>query len=268
MPRTSVKPKNNSSGKSYDADFLYHFFEGSAYRIFGPLFVKLPFSHMFITVAGFPLFGLPAVYFFTLGTHFGYLIGLALAYAHSVFDWMDGFVAKARGINSITGAWLDGALDVIWQNLLVAGLVLGVYNSKNHDPLWVVIGLASFVSLVVANNLGNTFRDKFDFKFRSTVTDFRNEITRNKKSGLLDHTVLQILAPTHFIFNFLFTIRYQLVVGGLLNRMDVVLISILIAQTIRASSLFFTYALYMDRFDRPGRPMWVVVRALVAREVK
>ena len=169
---------------------------------------------------------------------------------------------------SIMGTWLDGALDVIWQNLLVAGLILGVYNSKNQSHLWVVIGLASMVSLVVANNLGNTFRDKFDFKFRSTVTDFRNEIKKNKKSGLLDLTMLQILAPTHFLFNFLFTIRYQIVVGGFLNRMDIVLISIAVTQTIRAAALFFTYALFLDRLDRPGRRKRVVVLALEHREIK
>lgn len=262
-----TKPNNPLGGKSYDADFIYKFFEGSAYRIFGPLFVKLPFSHIFITAIGFPLFGLPAVYFFSLGKHWSYLVGLIMALSHSTLDWMDGFVAKSRGINSIMGAWLDGALDITWQYLLVAGMVAGVYRSKGLDPIWVFIGLASLVSLVVANNFGNTFRDRFDFKFRSNVTDFREEILKSKKSGLLDLIVLQILAPTHFIFSFLFTIRYQIVVGVFSNRMDIILISILATQTIRAVSLFFTYALFLDRLDRPGRPVKAVVKALTHREI-
>ena len=129
-----------------------------------------------------------------------------------------------------------------------------------------VTGLFALVSLGVANNIGGTIRDNFDFKFRSTLTDFRRLITRNKKTGILDLLCLQILAPTHFLFNFLFTVRYQLLAGALLNRMDIVMILILVTQSTRALALSTAYALYLNRdSERRNRP---IVQALAVRVVK
>ncbi|MEK7064525.1 MAG: CDP-alcohol phosphatidyltransferase family protein [Patescibacteria group bacterium] len=260
-----MKAKKNTAGKVYDTDFLYKISESLSYRLFGPLFAKLPFSHIQITVANFFTSGLASVYFFTLGTHWGYLLGIFLCFTYSILDWMDGFVAKSRGIQSALGGWLDPALDYVWQHLLVAGLVLGVYQSKDQNYPWLVIGMASLVSLVVANYIGDIFRDKFDFKFRSSLADFRDEITTNKKIGWVDLLGLEILAPTNFISIFLFTIRYQLILGALLNRMDIVMLIILGTQMIRSVVLFYTYALYLDH--REGASARVIVRALERRKV-
>ena len=90
-----------TSGKLYDTDFIYNISEAVSYRFFGPLFTRLPFDHIQITFLGFFLNGLPAVYFFSLGTHLGYLLGILFCITYSIFDWMDGYVAKSRGIKSI-----------------------------------------------------------------------------------------------------------------------------------------------------------------------
>lgn len=254
-----------SVGKVYDADFLYKISEWLSYRIFGPLFVRLPFSHTQITVVNFFTNGLASVYFFTPGTHAGYLWGIFFCFTYSILDWMDGFVAKSRGIQSILGAWLDPALDYVWQHMLVAGLILGVYQSKDQNYQWLLIGLAALISLLSANYIGEILRDKFDFKFRSSLSDFRKEIISDKKTSLLDLIGLEILAPTNFIFIFLFTIRYQLIFGALVNRMDMVLLLILIAQLTRAFMLFYIYSLYLDHLQ--GAPARVIVRALARRKV-
>ncbi len=265
--KKTPQSKNNSlSGKVYDTDFIYNITEALSYRLFGKLFVWLPLTPNQITFFGFLLNGLPAVYFFSLGTHLGYLVGVLFCITYAVFDWMDGFVAKSKGLSSHAGGFLDPMLDYVWQHSLVAGLALGVYNSKGQSYLWLVLGFFTLVSLVVANHVGVIFRDKFDFKFRSNLGDFRNEITKNKKRDIFDLLVMQIQAPTSFIFNFLFTIRYPLFFGALFNLMDIVLLLILFTQFTRALSLSITYALYLDR-EATGTKR-AVIRALEPRELK
>lgn len=258
--------KEKPVGKVYDTDFIYHITESLSYKFFGKLFVWLPLTPNQITFFGFLLNGLPSAYLFSLGTHIGYLIGILFCIAYAIFDWMDGFVAKSKGLGSNSGGFLDPMFDFIWQHLLVAGLALGVYNSKGQSYPWLVLGFLTLVSMVVANHNGVIFRDKFDFKFRSTLTDFREEITKNKKTNLFDLLGMQILAPTHFIFNFLFTIRYPLVVGAILNKMDIIMLFILLAQTTRAAVLFITYTLFLDREKASAkRP---IIHALEHREIK
>lgn len=259
--------KNTSTtGKVYDTDFIYNISETLSYKFFGKFFLWLPLTPNQITFFGFLLNGLPAAYFFSLGTRFGYLIGILFCIIYSIFDWMDGFVAKNKGLSSNAGGFLDPMFDFIWQHLLIAGLALGVYNSKGQSYQWLVLGFLTLVSMVVANHIGVIFRDKFDFKFRSTLTDFRKEIKKDKRTDLFDLLVMQILAPTHFIFNFIFTIRYPLVFGAILNKMDLTMLFILLTQTTRAASLFLTYTLYLDR-DKAftKRP---IIRALEPREIK
>lgn len=257
--------KKATTGKVYDTDFLYKISEGLSYRLFGPLFARLPFDHIQITVANFFTSGLASVYFFTLGTHLGYLLGIFFCFTYSILDWMDGYVAKSRGIQSVLGAWLDPALDYVWQHLLVAGLVLGVFQSKGQNYPWLVVGLTALVSLVAANYVGEIFRDKFDFKFRSGLSEFRKEVVSNSRTNWFDLLGLEILAPTNFISILIFTIRYLLILGALLNRMDFVIIVILGAQVIRSFVLFYTYALYLNHLE--GAPARVIVRALAHRKI-
>lgn len=261
-----AKSKNNLAiGRLYETDFIYNFNEAISYKLFGRLFLLLPFTPNQITALGFLLNGLPSIYFFSIGTHLGYLLGILFSLTYSIFDWMDGYIAVNKNLKSNAGGFLDPMFDFIWQHLLIASLVLGVYNSKNQNYTWLVIGLATLVSLVVANYIGEIFKEKFDFKFRSLLGDFRKEIRQNKRSDLLDLLDLQILAPTHFIFGLLFTIRYLLVIGAIFNRMDIVIIFILIQQLVRATALISTYILYLNRI--PNSSCRPIIKALESRTI-
>lgn len=264
--RRSMDQDNPASGRLYETDFIYNFNEAVSYKLFGRLFLLLPFSPNQITALGFLLNGLPSIYFFSLGTHLGYLLGILFSLTYSIFDWMDGYIAVNKNMKSNAGGFLDPMFDFIWQHLLIASLVLGVYNSKNQNYIWLVIGLTSLISLVVANYIGEIFKEKFDLKFRSLLGDFRKEILRNKKSGFLDLLGLQILAPTNFIFGLLFTIRYLLVIGAITNRMDIVIVFIMIQQIVRATALISTYVIYLNRI--PNNSRRPIIKALESRAIK
>jgi len=258
--------KKKIGDKLYDADFIYKIAERYSYRIFGPIFSRLPFSSNQVTLLNFLTNNFAAVYFFTLGTHVGYLLGIFFCLTSAVFDWMDGFVARAKATKSKAGYWLDPALDYIWQHSLAAALVIGVYISKNQNIIWLYLGMLMLVSLIAANYIGTTFKDKFDFKFRSSLTLFKEKIINSKSSTIIDTLFLEIQAPTNFLTLSFFTIRYPLMLGAIFNRMDIIIILILISSTIKTLVLFYVHYLYLDRhlFSKP----LPVIKALEEREIK
>ena len=251
--------------KIYDADFIYKFAEKVSYLIFGPVFRIIPLTPNQITLFNFFVNNLSAVYFFSLGTHLGYLIGLFFCFISAVFDWMDGWVARTKELSSKAGGWLDPATGFIWQHLLVAAIVLGVYNSQEGNYYWLLFGLLMYSGVVIANYLGNLFNDKFDFSFRTSLHDFRKSIYQSKKSTWYDKLVVEILAPTSFLTFFLFTIRYPIMFGAITNKMEVSMVIISITSLIKAVFLFITYFLYLERESR--KPL-VIIKSLETRERK
>ncbi len=244
-------------GKICDHDYFLNSFNGKlAIGIFGPIFSRLPFSPNQITVFNFLINDLLSVYFFSRGTYRDNLIGLFFCGLGAIADKMDGFIARKRGLTSELGGWLDAILDLVWQNLLVGAIVFGVFTSKNNSPLWLAIGLFAIVSLAMSNRLRSLYRDKFDLGFHSDVAGFRKRISSDEDTTILGKISLQILTPTNFFFLFLFTIRYFIVLGALINRMNVALLMIVASCFFRAVILFYVYALFLaDEKKESRRPI-------------
>ena len=251
-------------GKVCDHDYILNSFNRKlAVGVFGPIFSRLPFSPNQITVFNFFTNDLLSAYFFSRGTYRDNLIGLFFCILSAVADKMDGFIARKRGLSSQLGGWLDAILDLIWQNILVAAIVFGVFTAKGNSPFWLAVGLFALVSLFLSNRLRSLYRDKFDLGFHSDVSNFRERIRSDEDTTILGKISLQILAPTNFLSLFLFTIRYFIVLGALINRMDVALVMMAASCFFRAVILFYVYALFLaDEKKENRRP---IIRALHAR---
>ena len=251
----------NKHNKS--ADFIYLFAEKVAHWLFAGIFHRLPFTPNQITVINFFINNLGAVIFFSLGKYWANLVALAFIVSSIIWDWMDGAVARKRGLSSKGGAFLDPILDFIWQNLLVVGIIFGVLRIKNGNPLWLIIGLLALFSLVVINHLGNIYGRDFGFCFRGDYDELMKEVDLNKKSGLFDKVCLEMLTYRKFPFIFLFTIRYPLLLGALFNRLDIFLILLLVTSLFKGISLFYLYFLFLGA-DRKKKNR-VIVEALIHR---
>lgn len=251
-------------GKVCDSDYFLNLLNGKvAVGIFGPIFSRLPFSPNQITVFNFLTNDLLSVYFFSRGTYQGNLMGLFFCGLGAIADKLDGFIARKRGLSSKLGGWLDAILDFVWQNTLVGAIVFGVFTSKNNSPLWLAIGLLAFVFLAVQNRLRSLYRDNFDLGFHSNVAGFRERIRLDENTTILGKLCLQILAPTNFLSLFLFTIRYFIVLGALVNKMDATLVMIAASCFVRAVTLFYVYALFLaDEKKESKRP---IIKALQSR---
>lgn len=245
------------------ADFAYLFTEKIAHKLFDPIFLKSPLTTKNITWINFFVNDLGAVLFFSLGKYWANLVALAFVVAAVIWDWMDGMVAREKKQSSKGPAFLDPALDFIWQHLIVAGIAIGVYRNSGNNFVWVIIGYFALVSLLCANYFIEIFDKKFGFGFRGDYDEFIKEVEQDKKTDWVDKLILEVLTLRKFIFIFIFTIRYSLLLGAVFNRLDIFLIFVALSYFIRTILLFYIYYFYLESGKRERNRILVV--ALINR---
>lgn len=245
------------------ADFAYLFTEKIAHKYFDKIFLKSPLTTKQITLINFFVFDLAAVFFFAVGKYWVNLVAIGFIIAAVIWDWMDGMVAREKKQSSKGPAFLDPALDFIWQHLIVAGIAIGVYRSSGGNFWWVVVGYLALVCLISANYFIEIFDKKFGFGFRGDYDEFIKEVEQNKKADLVDKFILEILTLRKFIFIFVFTVRYVLLLGAIFNRLEIFLMFIAISYFIRTISLFYIYYSYLESGKRENNR--IIVKALINR---
>ena len=100
-----------------------------------------------ITLFSF-LFILPACYFFSLGTQFGFLMGAIFFEINYLFDCVDGTIARLKNLSSHFGGYLDGMLDRIRIVLLCICFGLGSYKFSGS-----ILCLVLLIAYLGINNL-------------------------------------------------------------------------------------------------------------------
>ena len=230
-----------------DPDFLQTAAREFALKYLLSPIERLGISPNQITVLNFFFMNLPAVYFFSRGDYKFNLLALAFCLFSGLVDYIDGTVARKRGISSGIGEWLDSTLDLIWQIMLLCGISLGVFTAQGQDTGWLVVGLLSITGIVVANYISMQFQDRLRINFYKDVTAL-SLIFKSQKLSSREDFFANILAPGKFIFIFLFTIRYLIALGALLNLMQYVLLIIALAAFLKSAVLFYIYFLYF-RFE-------------------
>jgi len=106
------------------------------------------------------------------------IISAILIQAYTILDLVDGDIARAKGMQSYFGMWLDIFFDKLIDFLIIVFLTLGVYL-KTDDPLFLIYGivLMGFVfSIQFIMVLNDTyFKDK-----RSSSKEFINTKVESK----------------------------------------------------------------------------------------
>lgn len=245
------------------ADFAYNITEKIAYKFFAPIFYKFPFTPNQITFINFLTFNMGATVLFALGKYWANLVSIGLITVSTVLDWMDGAVARKRDLKSKAGAFLDHGLDSIWQIILVAGIVFGVYLSSEKNVYWLMLGFLSLLSLVFNSSMGQLFENEFGFGFYGDYEEIFKKMDSSKKTSLFDKLCLEMLTYRKFPYIFLFTIRYPLLLGAIFNRLDWFLVLLLATCFVRGASLFYLYFIYLK--SEKIKVNSVMVEALIDR---
>ncbi len=118
---------------------------------FTKLFIRSGLHPNYITLLGGAV-GILAFFLFSIGTKAGFIIGAFFFEAFYILDNCDGEVARARGLSSKFGSWMDTLVDCFIHVLAFIGIGIGV--SRTTSPLMlfagIVAGLGAFLSTFVA----------------------------------------------------------------------------------------------------------------------
>jgi len=209
------------------------------------LFLKTNITPNDITLGKFIILLPFTLFFLAKGGYLNNLIALGLIFVNSVFDSVDGAIARAKSLKSKLGAWMDGMLDVYFLNLVLIAVAWNVVQTTG-EPLWFFGGLFALFGQDLSNIMGSFFERKFGFDCYSGSANFRKKFIGLKKISLLDHFLKNIIVPSNFLYTFFFTCRYLFVLGIISNRLDLFLVAFAILINIRGIAMSLIYALYLS----------------------
>jgi len=119
---------------------------------FTRFFIKSGLHPNYITLLGGAV-GILAFFSFSRGTKADFIIGAVLFEVFYILDNCDGEVARARGLSSKFGSWLDTSVDCCVHTLSFIGIGLGL-SRTTQNPLMLTLGIAAgagaFLSTSVA----------------------------------------------------------------------------------------------------------------------
>jgi len=90
-----------------------------------------------VTIMSF-LIGVIAAFFFSFGKHVYFILGGIFTQLASIVDCADGMLARAKNATSRYGAFLDIFLDRLFEFLLLAGIMIGLFRSTQNLTLLVL----------------------------------------------------------------------------------------------------------------------------------
>ncbi len=111
-------------------------------------FVRLPFTPNQITVFNF-LLSVVSGFLFALNGYIGLLFGGLLTQFSSIFDGVDGEVARLKYLESKFGKWLDSVLDRYADAFILGGLTWHTLFYSNGSRWSFLIGLFAIVGSLI-----------------------------------------------------------------------------------------------------------------------
>lgn len=179
-------------------------------------------------------------FFFSRGTYWGGILGLAICLINGFLDYLDGDVARTTNATCKVAAWLDSGFDVIVQFVVMGAISIGCY--KMGMPLiWIVL---FFIGNAANNFVSFNYNAKFGFD-----SDKGNELFRqymDKKRNGVNVFFKNLIDPTSsWIALAVFTLRYFIAVGSVFNVMPVCFIILTVISNFKWAIMYSVYALYL-----------------------
>jgi len=118
----------------------------------------------------------PNFYLFALGEYMGYLIGSILMVLNTLFDYVDGDLARITKKTSQTGEWLESLFDAPFAYLhsfLGFFLAIGIYKETGIVEVWPVLFFSllgvhlndvfnKYMKLKTGSKMAEEFQNKYD----------------------------------------------------------------------------------------------------------
>lgn len=189
-----------------------------------------------------------ATFCFSKGTYLWSLGGLFFLLLHTYFDLVDGSLARATGLTSKLGRWMDLVCDYLGTAVVIIGIGYGAVI-QSGNVIWLLTATAIIFakfSLATAHlYYGNSI-------YRSM--DFRNEFRKDsQKMTSIDRLIENFINPDSALFFFFYNIRYFLFLSVVLNQLTIFLGITALLFNIRWMVLLWAYARVLQEKKREYR---------------
>ncbi|MBA2338782.1 MAG: CDP-alcohol phosphatidyltransferase family protein [Pyrinomonadaceae bacterium] len=112
------------------------------------LLLKTPITPNMISVMGV-FVSLAAGYFFSIGDYFSNITGALLSYVSSLFDHMDGSVARLKSMESAFGSYFETVCDFVYYFSFAVGISIGLYRATDNQ-FYLFLGVALLFGTLVS----------------------------------------------------------------------------------------------------------------------
>lgn len=181
---------------------------------------------------------LPLIFFsFAHGSYLGNILGIVFSYLNTVFDILDGSLARAKALSSEIGGWLDRSLDKMMVYLIFIGIAIGAYR-QSGDPVMLIVGIAVIFLHTLLVFIANDFEHVFGPDLYFDVSLAR---AAEKKGSRFEKIVIHMFVFESFWSYSLFAVRYQVFLGAILNILPLMMYYWIIVFTVRWLFLCFVY---------------------------
>jgi cardiolipin synthase len=202
-----------------------------------PVLSKFKITPNLITIFNFHFTAIVCSYFIII-KH--YYLGLFFIFFSVILDYIDGDLARKTNNISEFGKWIESFGDTLLQTLILASFCISI-NFKYSIILLVVNNTLQLLSL--------SYNKEFGFDSYKGSCLFRDNIDKNKT---LFNTIIKIIIdPTSNYFSLiLFTIRYWLIIGIVLNSINAILLIITFLTIFRFLTMFYIFILYIAGYRK------------------
>lgn len=208
-------------------DVIFDFMNWFSRTFLVKLCIILKITPNMVTAGNFVFFG---SLFFVLMAHGGYwwqLASLVVLFVYALFDCLDGELARATGMSSPLGAWLDNRCDFMLQIIVLVAVSVNVARS-DYGVIVMVASLSALASQSVLVHYTDMFGGLFNRR-----TEFWNDVD---KAGLSvqRRVIAHIVSADSPLMIFFFTFRYPLMLAIITNKLIWFLGYIAFVQFLRA----------------------------------
>ncbi len=205
-------------------------------------FVRLKITHNQVTFWGSMVFLPLSALSFAQGNYVWVLLGIFFAFCHSLFDFVDGTLGRKTNTLNKLGAWSDPIFDLIGSGLLMMGIAIGVLRTQN-DLFWLSVTLIAMFGHYAVLVIAYQYEGKIYGKNGPEIL----ESFRKSRTTVFDFVIKEFIFLRSFIFMFLGTMRYSLIVFGLFNQLPYFIFVYAVFSNIRWMIMFFAYAQVLNK---------------------
>ena len=201
---------------------------------------KLHFTPNRITVLSHCITLTAGVYCFSRGTWIWNILGIGVMFVIGMLDYADGDLAKKTKTVSSLGVWIDSVFDVMIQNIIMGAVAIGCFKQG--------LGIVPIVLFYIGNTGNNLvsfyYNTVFGFESHEGSKVFRKYM--DTRPSLWNRAFKNIIDPTASAVGLvMFTVRYFLVVGAVLNIMPIVFVVITVISNCRWIFMYIIFAFHL-----------------------